>query len=335
MDTPPDERFDRLARLAARIYQADIAFVSFVDHNTQWLSAMSAAGLSPSIGRDNSICQVMVASGEPLVVADFRTDERFVGHPVVPSLAFRSYAGVPIIAEKCFAIGSLCILNHAPLDPDAFDIGPLFDLAAAAMDAVTLVRQNRRLDAETRTDPLTGIGNRRALDEVLDRATRRVRRTGEELSLLAFDLDYFKRLNDRSGHAAGDAALTSFAEIIAAVASRPDDFAARAGGEEFIVVLPSTNESGARHCAERIQEALRAAAIANPAAPKETLTVSIGIVTTRDGAASAAHLLKQVDEALYAAKARGRDQFVEYVSLACPPAVAAPSARPAKTARRG
>ena len=314
MDAPPDERFDRLARLAARVYQADIAFVSFVDHNTQWLAAMTAAGLSPSIRRDHSICQVMVATGQPLVVGDFTQDPRFAGHPVVPSLAFRSYAGVPVLAEGRFAIGSICILNRDPFDPDTFDIGPLFDLAAAASDAVMLVRQNHRLAAESRTDPLTGIANRRGLDEVLDRAMRRVRRTGDDLSLLALDLDFFQRLNERSGHAAGDEALCRFAEIMVAAASRPDDFVARNGGEEFVIVLPSTDAGGARHCAQRIQDDLQAAAIANPAAPRGIVTVSIGIATTNDGATSTADLQKQADEALYAAKAGGRNQFVEYAA---------------------
>ena len=84
MDTPGDERFDRSTRLASRIYGADAAFLSFIDDRYQWIKSLVGEGIPSSIERDRSVCQMMIASGDPLVVSDMRNEPKLNGHPVIP-----------------------------------------------------------------------------------------------------------------------------------------------------------------------------------------------------------------------------------------------------------
>jgi len=180
---------------------------------------------------------------------------------------------------------------------------------AAAAHAVRrhvdrLVEQLRTL---ARTDPLTGVLNRRALHERLVAELQRSRRTGQPLSVLAGDVDRFKALNDRYGHPAGDAALAAIAARLSE-ASRSIDVVARAGGEEFAVVLPATGALSAFHVAERLR-----AAVAHERRPDgEPLTISFGVVTTERASESPEDLLAAADVALYEAKAAGRDRTVAY-----------------------
>ncbi|WP_262031213.1 diguanylate cyclase domain-containing protein, partial [Microvirga sp. Mcv34] len=226
LDTAPDERFDRITRLAAQFYKADAAFIGFVDDRYQWMKSVQGMDVAPWIERDRSVCQLVISSGAPLVIGDMQADPRLDGHPLVPHLPFRFYAGVPLVTDDGAAVASLCILKREPQDTDGFNLSPLEDLGAIAMDELELWRLNRELERASTTDGLTGLANRRAFDAALDQAWRRLQRTREPLSLLLMDLDFFKILNDRAGHPAGDEALRQFGQILSDAISRPDDFPA-------------------------------------------------------------------------------------------------------------
>lgn len=310
LDTPKDERFDRVTRLAARFYGADVAFLGFVDDRYQWMKSVSADGVGPWIERDKSVCQIVIASGRPLVFGDMQSDPRLQGHPIVPHLPFRFYAGVPLLTEDGAAVASLCVLKREAQDSSAVDLEPLSDLAAIAMDELELFRRNRELARLAETCPLTGLVNRRGFDAALDRAVRRARRTRTPLSLLLLDLDHFKRLNDTLGHQAGDDALRRFGTILGAASRRPDDVAARYGGEEFALILPDTDAAGAVEVAGRVRQALVSAAISHPEGIGGLMTASIGIATAPPAALSDPDtLLSQADAALYRAKHSGRDRY--------------------------
>lgn len=150
-------------------------------------------------------------------------------------------------------------------------------------------------------DGLTGVANRRAFDEALEREWGRSIREGDAVSLLMVDIDHFKKFNDTWGHAKGDQVLVKVAQSLASVPSRPADLVARYGGEEFAVLLPGTNEAGASAVAHLCLEAVRSVGA----------SVSIGVSTIRPIPFSPKEaIVVSADEALYRAKDWGRNQVV-------------------------
>jgi diguanylate cyclase (GGDEF)-like protein len=164
--------------------------------------------------------------------------------------------------------------------------------------------QRRVLEREVTTDALTGLFNRRWLDQRLPRFVDRHRRNGEPLSVLMLDVDHFKRVNDVHGHAVGDAVLVFVARTLLA-GLRPTDMCARYGGEEIAVILPGTDLVGALVAAERVRRAIEAPR--DPNAPKIAVTASIGAATLA-AHEDAGELLQRADEKLYRAKSNGRNR---------------------------
>lgn len=167
-------------------------------------------------------------------------------------------------------------------------------------------RRSHTLSAEARTDKLTGLPNRRVFDEELQRSLERWKSTRQApVTLMLIDVDHFKQINDRHGHPSGDAALQWLARIADAHVAEAG-LAARYGGEEFAAVLPDAEAERAAALAER----LRLAIAAEPFREDDltlTITVSIGLATSHEGEGSKS-LLRRADEALYAAKANGRNR---------------------------
>ncbi|ABD06620.1 diguanylate cyclase with PAS/PAC sensor [Rhodopseudomonas palustris HaA2] len=162
---------------------------------------------------------------------------------------------------------------------------------------------NSRLAEMARTDALTGLPNRRALDDFIAGEFE----ASHDLSVLMIDVDDFKGFNDRLGHHAGDDALRQLGRLLAGTAAGAGGFAARYGGEEFTIVLPGTGKAVAIAFAEELQAAIRALGIVNPSAARGRLTVSIGIADKIASICDPATLLRCADIALYEAKRRGRD----------------------------
>jgi diguanylate cyclase (GGDEF)-like protein len=188
-----------------------------------------------------------------------------------------------------------------------------------------LVSANTQLAELARTDPLTGLLNRRGFDDNLDREWRRCRRAGKPISLLMLDADHFKQYNDRFGHQAGDGILRALAECVLTKIRRPGDIAARYGGEEFSVVLPDTDAPAALRIAETIRAAVETMGIPH-GTPGAVVTVSIGVshaLPSPQG--SAEELLAVADAALYESKAMGRNRVTTR------PVTLQPAAEPART----
>jgi diguanylate cyclase (GGDEF)-like protein len=157
-------------------------------------------------------------------------------------------------------------------------------------------------------DPLTGVANRRRFDEVLAREWARARRQHSSLALLFIDVDHFKAYNDHYGHQAGDDCLRAVAFVLEDAGRRPGDLVARYGGEEFVLLLPDTQTLGAADAAARIRSFLAQASLPHAAVTRGQVTVSIGVaLCTPSDALSPADLLAVADQAVYRAKARGRD----------------------------
>ena len=174
----------------------------------------------------------------------------------------------------------------------------------------TLLELNQALEVLASQDKLTGLANWRSFDAFLDIEVERARRTGNPLSLVLIDVDVFKRYNDHYGHLAGDECLKSISRLIEACVRRPGDRVARYGGEEIAVVLPNTDESGAQALAETVRQAIEHAGLPHLGSPFGIITVSLGVATwgVQDEPLKPSQLIEQADQALYAAKAQGRNR---------------------------
>lgn len=201
---------------------------------------------------------------------------------------------------------------RARLVPDGGYLNVVSDITERKRAELALSALNRRLEGLARIDGLTGITNRRAFDESLDAEFRRSVRTGTPLSLLLIDVDHFKAFNDTYGHPEGDDCLKAVAKVLTDVLNRPGDVAARYGGEEFAAVLPDTEAKGAMTIAESILAEVRGLAIPHSGSRTAIVTVSIGVSTfAGDGASGSVDtLVQEADDALYAAKAAGRNRVV-------------------------
>ncbi len=175
-------------------------------------------------------------------------------------------------------------------------------------ELIGVMQETQRLSV---TDSLTGLGNRRHLAEELRLEIERANRFGRSLGVLALDLDHFKTINDGHGHRAGDAVLVEFAARIRRVL-REVDLAFRQGGEEFVILLPETDVAGSLTAAGRLIQAVRESAfpLAEHSGSSIGVTVSVGVAVFPRHARTAVDLLDAADQALYAAKAAGRDTYV-------------------------
>ncbi|WP_416310441.1 diguanylate cyclase [Pseudomonas sp. W03] len=173
-----------------------------------------------------------------------------------------------------------------------------------------LLKANRQLEVLASRDPLTGLQNRRSFDDRLAAELRRAQRERTPLALLLIDVDYFKRFNDTYGHPAGDDCLRSVGQLLADNVRRPGDLTARYGGEELAVILPNTDSAGAQAVAEQILQNLWQSNLTHVGSPLGRVTASIGIAALPAGAdASVADLISAADQALYRAKAAGRNRL--------------------------
>ena len=208
------------------------------------------------------------------------------------------------------------ISRHVLRDGDRVQVGGETVLEFSYRDEVQTGVQRRLFESATR-DPLTGLHNRGYFLEALDEAFAHARRLKRPLSLLLLDIDLFKRVNDTYGHAAGDAALQQFAELIRALVRR-EDVPTRYGGEEFVMMLRESGFSGCRLLGDRIRAKVEGNRFAHDGA-EFRLTVSVGGATYwNDNYDSPAQLLEAADAAVYAAKDAGRNKVVVKIDSAPP-----------------
>ncbi|MET8525538.1 diguanylate cyclase [Micromonospora sp. NPDC005172] len=214
-------------------------------------------------------------------------------------------AGAPAVA-----LGVLALYDRVGADEfDDDDLVTLRTFAGHAAVAVENVRVHEEAQRLSLTDPLTGLWNYRYLRESIRREVERASRFGRMLSVLALDLDRFKDVNDTYGHAAGDTVLAEFARRVRGEI-REVDLAFRQGGEEFVLLLPETDARGAAIVAERLGAAVRETPIAVEAyAGPIVVTVSVGIAVYPDHGSTGREVLEAADDALYVAKAAGRDTY--------------------------
>jgi diguanylate cyclase (GGDEF)-like protein len=280
--------------------------------------------------KPDPVRDLVLRSHQGISFPDAQNDERIPesGRAFFTQALIRSTAVFPLLA-KDEALGVVSIASHRPLVFAADELELFEGLAAQVATAVKGIRLYREL-AESReelrhlndqlqermsiqhhlarTDALTGVPNRRFIDETVDAECSRARRYGQPLSVVMADLDRFKEINDRFGHVVGDDALR-FVARLAREACRQVDIVGRYGGDEFIFVLPSTQLEEAASFAERFRRTLAETVVPIEVTQPVHLTVSTGVAQwdsdTMDGPA---RLVAQADGAMYQAKAAGRNQ---------------------------
>ncbi|WP_158972475.1 diguanylate cyclase [Paraglaciecola sp. L3A3] len=222
---------------------------------------------------------------------------------------------IPIIVltEKNSVNEQLVALELGALDCMAKPANP-FILHAKVVNYMKLMKSVKELELVSSTDGLTGLSNKMQLDTMLTSEWYRMKRSQNPLSALMIDVDYFKPYNDKYGHLQGDEALKAVADVIKKVATRNSDFAARFGGEEFVILLPSTDAKGAEKVAKDVIKEVLALQIPSANHNSRHLTVSVGIssfepLSEEQQDMSPNSLLEQADTNLYAAKQAGRNRF--------------------------
>jgi diguanylate cyclase (GGDEF)-like protein len=330
LDSPAEQAYDDVVQLASFICDTPIALISLVDEDRQWFKAR--VGINEmETPRGQAFCSHAITHPDQLMeVPDALKDSRFANNPLVtggPGLRF--YAGVPLVTPSGSALGTVCVMDKVPrklteAQGDALkalsrqvvqllalrhanaELKLLTQALQARQQALEASQQqlqslNDELSAQTMTDPLTGLENRRAFDRALADELARALRSHSPLGLLMVDVDHFKAYNDQYGHVAGDDALQAVAQAIQSQA-RVYDHVARYGGEEFSVILPDTPIADVRAVAERIRQAVQS--MANLHRP---LTVSIGAAMA-GGQVGPETLVQRADQALYQAKQSGRNR---------------------------
>lgn len=249
LDTPAEERFDRLTRLAKRMFGVPMALVSLIDENRQWFKSCNGMEANET-GRDISFCGHAILGDDILLVPDTAADERFADNPLVTGFPnVRFYAGCPLRHANGTKLGTLCILDSRPRALNQDDLIDLRYLAEMAE------RELSSADHLT-IDELTGLSNRRGFMLLADKSLRVCQRQSSHSSLVYFDLDNFREINEKFGQKDGDKLLKLFSEKLKAN-FRDSDVLGRLGGDEFVLLLNNTKGELAAAIVSKFEESLK------------------------------------------------------------------------------
>lgn len=237
LDTSHEERFDRVTRIAKRMFGVSISLVSLIDEDRQWFKSKQGFETTET-SRDISFCGHAINQDKLFIIPNTRKDERFFDNPMVtsaPNIGF--YAGYPLKIQNGLNIGTLCLLDETPREMDEEDQQLFKDLGA-------MIEQEIKSIQLATLDALTLISNRYGFLILVEHSFKMCRRNKVPMSFLLFDLNKFKAINDEYGHHEGDFVLTKFAQLMIGT-FRNSDVVGRLGGDEFVAMITSFNEENA------------------------------------------------------------------------------------------
>lgn len=293
LDTPQEERFDRITKLAQRLFDVPVALFSLVDENRIWFKSRQGFE-STEIARTGAFCDHALLSETVFVVEDATKDKDFRDHSAVtdgPGVRF--YAGCPVSAADGTRLGTLCVLDTVPRQIAPEDIDLMQDLGQMVEDELSTLTL-------ATTDELTKLANRRGFRMIAEPMIALCQRAWHPATLAMFDLDGLKQINDQFGHESGDLAIKDFAKLLLKV-FRDSDVVARTGGDEFCVLLTDPGEANSTRPLERLQERVDSY-IAERERPYP-LTFSAGAVPfDKKRHTSVDDLLRDADERMYLQK---------------------------------
>jgi diguanylate cyclase len=303
--------FEDASRLVLDYLQAQVPMGFWtvsrvIDGRQVYLSVTPDNGFGLDVGDgpawEDSLCREMWVNGAPGVSPDISRVPAYAAKGAARALSIASYVGIPVYNQDETLFGTICGID-VEARPDSFtDLAPQLELLGHLLSvvrnldarALSLARRLELTLQESETDPLTGLRNRRSWQRACQTEQTRHHRLGDHASIVVIDLDGLKRVNDRDGHAAGDAMLRRAAAIVRG-SSRQTDLVARLGGDEFGVLCPQTTASQVAVYADRIRSELAVAG----------LSAGIGAATL-ERAGTIAETEAHADAAMYADKRRRR-----------------------------
>lgn len=293
LDTPPEERFDRVTRLAKSLFNVPIALVSLVDENRQWFK--SCFGLDASeTSRDLSFCGHAILQDNVFVVNDASLDPRFADNPLVaeePKIRF--YAGYPLTSHDGNNLGTLCIIDSTPRSFTKDDLAIFSDLGMLAQQELQAIQL-------ATLDDLTQISNRRGFINLAQHSLAMSQRLQYNSSLLFFDLNKFKQINDQFGHSEGDSVLRYFADCML-MSFRESDVLGRLSGDEFVVLLSNHENEDVDAALKRFN--MNLAEVNSFASTDYNIEYAVGVLHIDDFNKPVETLLAEADRLMYQDKA--------------------------------
>jgi diguanylate cyclase (GGDEF)-like protein len=297
LDTLPEERFDRVTRLARRTFQVPIALVSLIDRDRQWFKSNQGLPGVCETSREVSFCGHAILYDSAMVVPDARLNPIFSDNPLVtgdPHVRF--YAGQPVHGPDGSRVGTLCLIDRKPRQFTEDDRIILADLGA-------MVDRELALIESATVDELTRLSNRRGFLTVATHVLNLCRRNRLPATVVTFDLDRFKSINDELGHDAGDDVLRRFSRLLHAH-FQSADVVARFGGDEFCVLSSDGTAEDMQQSLIALQQEFTASTLAERY-PHLSWSAGVAMFEPQTGQ-TLDELLKLADARMYCAKAEGR-----------------------------
>lgn len=321
LDTPIENRFERVTRLLQNMLNVPITVFNLIDEKRQW--SKSIQGLNGvEVPRDQSFCTHTIQGNRIMVVNDARYDERFTDNPLVtgnPNIVF--YAGCPVRAPDGHKVGALCAVDRKPRQLQPREMQILRDLAGVLESELRLDEMSRKVEGleqklsaserNARVDALTRLPNRAGMLDILQRQWASALRHKKPISVVTADIDHMKAINEKYGREAGDEVMRQLGRILLS-SMRYEDSAGRIEGGEFVMILPDCSDDHLTDAVERIRLETMLADIETEHGIVP-VTLSFGATTIIPGEhMQMTDLLEQADIALSVAKERGRNRVVFY-----------------------
>ncbi|ARB92978.1 sensor domain-containing diguanylate cyclase [Legionella longbeachae] len=289
LDTDKEERFDRVTRIACKLFEVPISVISFLEAERQWMKSTQGLDIKEA-ARKTSFCGHVILSDEIMVVEDATKDKRFYDNPfVLKKPNFRFYLGCPL-QVKGYNVGVFCLIDDKPRSKIEIDNSVVTDLAR-------IVETDLEQLQISITDELTGLSNRRGFLKLAGYLFQKYQRENQIFTLLFFDLDKFKQINDKFGHSEGDKVLKIFANALIQN-FRYYDIIARLGGDEFCVFCSGLKQDDVNGIIQRLNESLKSAEIKD-----YTIEFSVGIIEyNQKEHKTLDDILDQADSKMYVTK---------------------------------
>ena len=319
------EAFEAIGHFVPRFFPTDAGALYLLRDSKNLLSSVTVWGQPPPSEEMFPPDDCWAVRGGRVHRVDDPASALLCKHVPLTGTLATGYLCVPLMAQgDSLGIFHIRFLSCATQGREAGELEAKQRLAVAIAENLSLALANLKLRETLQNqaihDPLTGLYNRRYLEETMDRELHRARRQKTPLGVVMMDLDHFKDFNDTFGHAAGDALLSALANVIT-TGIRAEDIACRYGGEEFLLIMPGASLETTRERAENLRQAVKNLQVKYQDQLLKSTTISLGVAIFPDHGLTAEEVIAAADAALYRAKQAGRDR-VEIARLNSPAAAA-------------